>query len=256
LYRKYQKKTEILNDGYDKPMLDRLGNTDFADDIVKRFNTFYSIIKSGVAERAVCFDFLAGVTKITATSIFSGGNDVTDISPDPRFSDVCGFTDDEIHRHYAKHLESLIPMDDASGDRISDLDSLISEIRRKYDGYSWGDGTDRVMNPFSLIKLMETGRFSNFWFNSGTPAFLLKLLSRDPNQASDILLEREHVLTVDEFNAVSVSNAQVIPLLLQAGYFTTERREDNTLFLGVPNTEVRTAISSLSFNLIAGQQNS
>jgi hypothetical protein len=77
---------------------------------------------------------------------------VTDISLRPQFSGVCGFTCDEIRRHYAKHLESLLPVDDSSGNRITDLDSLIAEIRRKFEGYSWGGGTDRILNQFSLPK--------------------------------------------------------------------------------------------------------
>ncbi|MDR3155322.1 MAG: ATP-binding protein [Deltaproteobacteria bacterium] len=246
-------KAAILIDEYDKPILNELGNKPLVNDLINKFNTFSSVLKSGVGDGKIGFVFLTGVTKISHTSIFSGGNDVIDVSLDRRFADVCGFTKEEIRRHFSESLESILPVKDWSGNLIKSLDGLLAKIYMKYDGYSW-DGKTKVINPFSMINFLETREFDDFWFNTGTPTFLVKLASGKRGDLNFLALE-DTALSKKTFNAVSVNNLALAPLMFQAGYLTVKSfLDDGSLILGIPNGEVRQAFAHLTLGLLTGEE--
>jgi hypothetical protein len=244
-------KVAVLIDEYDKPILNELGNQQLVNDLIKTFNNIFSFLKFGVSGGLIGFVFLTGVTKISHTSVFSGGNDVKDVSLDPQFADVCGFTKEEIRSQFSASLEAVLPVKDWSGSKIESLDGLLSRICMKYDGYSW-DGLTKVINPYSMINFLETRKFDEFWFNSGTPTFLVKL-ARKQNDDFNFLALEDSRLSLQTLNAVSADNLALVPLMFQAGYLTVKSlQDDGCMILGIPNGEVRQAFAQLTLGLLTG----
>jgi hypothetical protein len=246
-------KVAVLIDEYDKPILNELGNKQHLKDLLNKLNNFYAFLKSGVGAGKIGFVFLTGVTKISHASIFSGGNDVVDVSLDPQFADVCGFTKEEIRLHFSESLEAILPVNDWDGGEIKSLEGLLAKIYMKYDGYTW-DGLTRVINPFSMINFLQTREFDNFWFNTGTPTFLVKLAAEQKDDVNFLSLE-DTAMSKMTLNAVSTNNIALVPLMFQAGYLAVKNiRADGSLILGIPNGEVRQAFAQLTFNLLTDDE--
>lgn len=216
----------ILVDEYDKPILDALQDSALARQNRNFLRGFYGSIKDHDAY--IKFTFLTGVSKFSKVSLFSGLNNLKDITLDPRYSSLCGYTDNDIDTVFKPELEGL--------DR--------EEIRRWYNGYNWlGDG---VYNPFDILQLFDNREFSNYWFETGTPTFLV-----------DLLLER-HVpsLALDNMNSSSsmlssfdVDDMATEALLFQTGYLTIKKRRQvgGQIYytLGYPNQEVYQSLNEL-----------
>ncbi len=209
----------VLIDEYDKPILDTLQNKALARTNRDMLRGFYSVIKDHDAY--IRFTFLTGVSKFSKVSLFSGLNNLKDITLDPRYSTLCGYTDHDIDTVFKPEIAGL--------DR--------DKIRHWYNGYHWlGKG---VYNPFDILKLFDNRTFDSYWFETGTPAFLV-----------DLLLNR-HVtsLALDNMNSSSamlsnfdVDDMTTEALLFQTGYLTIKSTEilgDNVFYtLGYPNHEV------------------
>uniref|UniRef100_UPI0005EAE95D ATP-binding protein n=1 Tax=Desulfonatronovibrio magnus TaxID=698827 RepID=UPI0005EAE95D len=148
----------VLVDEYDKPILDCIADPVTAADIREGLKDFYSVIKDSDAH--LKFVLLTGVSKFSKVSLFSGLNNLTDITLDPRFAAICGWTETELTENFA--------------DRLQGKD--INQIRNWYNGYSWLG--EKVYNPFSLLNFLRTGLFRNYWFETGTPTFLMELLKK------------------------------------------------------------------------------
>ena len=159
LHERTGQKVVVLVDEYDKPILDALGDRELALANRDFLRGFYAMIKD--CDRQLRFVFLTGVSKFSQAGLFSGLNNLRDITLAPEFSDICGYTDAELDAVFAPELEGL--------DR--------DEIRRWYNGYNWL-GPEKVYNPFDVLLLLADRRFGNYWFQSGTPTFLVDFLSR------------------------------------------------------------------------------
>ncbi len=215
----------ILVDEYDKPILDRIEDRDEALRIRETLKDFYSVIKDSDAH--LRFAFLTGVSKFSKAGIFSGLNNLEDITLDQRYSEICGYTEADVNTVFGSELEGL--------DR--------EEIRRWYDGYNWLG--ESVYNPFDILLLFAKRRFSAYWFETGTPAFLVKLLAEkgvftpelDKTMASEMLI-----------STFDVDSMPVEALLFQAGYLTIGKVEDvlgSTFFhLCYPNHEVYQSLNT------------
>lgn len=219
----------VLIDEYDKPMLDALEQPEIAKANRDFLRGFYATIKDYDAH--IRFSFLTGVSKFSKVSLFSGLNNLNDITLDRRYSSLCGYTDDDIDQVFAPELEGL--------DRQA--------IRDWYNGYHWlGEG---VYNPFDILQLFDKREFRNYWFETGTPTFLVDLLfqRKVPTLELDNLLSSSAILS-----SFDVDDITTEALLFQTGYLTIKQEENlgGQYFytLGYPNREV---YQSLNENLLS-----
>ena len=219
----------VLVDEYDKPILDALKTPEVAKDNRDTLRGFYGTVKDSDAH--IKFSFFTGVSKFAKVSIFSGLNNLSDISLDSRYATICGYTDNDIDTVFAAELEGL--------DR--------GKIREWYNGYNWlGEG---VYNPFDILQLFDKRKFSNYWFETGTPAFLVDWLI--DHKVSTPKLDKV-LTTSDMISSFDIERIDTEALLFQTGYLTIKLEEDlgGQYFytLGYPNREVE---QSLNQHLLA-----
>ena len=225
LHRRAGRRAAVLVDEYDKPILDALDVPDVARANRDFLRGLYAMIKD--ADAHVGFAFLTGVSKFSKVSLFSGLNNLTDITLDPRYATICGYTDADLDTVFMPELPGL--------DR--------DRIRAWYNGYSWR-GADRVYNPFDVLLLFDRREFDAWWFETGTPKFLVDtLLARGVSAAA---LENM-VASGDLLSSFDVDDVATEALLFQTGYLTitgTEVLGGKTLYrLGYPNREVRQSLN-------------
>ena len=211
-------KVVILIDEYDKPIIDYLG-TDTPKAVENRdiLKSFYSILKD--ADPHIRLVFITGVSKFSRVSIFSDLNNLTDLTTDSDFAAICGISQDELERDFTEEL--------AVFDK--------QKIKKWYNGYSWG-GNIRVYNPFSLLHFFRGKEFKNYWFETGTPTFLINLAKTQQ------LYDFEQVkIPLSALGAYDLERLQMIPLMFQTGYLTIKEyiEEDKLYILDYPNEEVR-----------------
>ena len=223
----------VLVDEYDKPILDVLDEPEVARANRDFLRGLYSTIKSNDAH--IKFTFLTGVSKFSKVNLFSGLNNLKDITLDARYSAICGYTDADLDTVFAPELPGL--------DR--------NEIRHWYNGYSWLG--EEVYNPFDILLLFDSRRFGAWWFETGTPTFLIEtLLSRGVGT-----LDLDNILGSDELlSAFDVDHIATEALLFQTGYLTiiqTEPRGSRTYYrLSYPNQEVRQSLNESLLNHLTG----
>lgn len=227
--------TVLLVDEYDKPILDTLDNAAVSRACRDYLRGFYSTIKDCDAD--IKFSFLTGVSKFSRVSLFSGLNNLKDLTLDPRYSTLCGYTDHEINTVFAPEL--------------FDLDR--EKIRDWYNGYNWmGEG---VYNPFDILQLFDNRQFKNYWFESGTPTFLVDTLFKRQIvtlQLNDMFSSSSMLSSFD------VDNMATEALLFQTGYLTIKGTEDlaGQIYykLGYPNREVYQSLNEhLLYQLVQDQ---
>ena len=236
LYKKYEKRVVVLIDEYDKPILDRLSNIEVAEANRDVMRGFYGILKS--MDPCLRFTFITGITKFTKTSVFSGLNNLRDITLTKKFANICGISADDLSSYFREHIEHLSNLD-----LFSECASVHDEILSWYDGYSW-DGETRVINPFSLLSFFIEEKFSSFWYASGTPKFLLDLIKIRPKGYAGLSTLEIGEWSLDTFD---VRRMEVEPLLFQTGYLTVRDIRYNpppaSYLLKIPNYEVRMAFN-------------
>ncbi|MBN1971343.1 MAG: ATP-binding protein [Candidatus Delongbacteria bacterium] len=224
----------ILIDEYDKPIIDFIEDPEKAEKNRQILKNFYSVVKD--LDKFIRLLFITGVSKFSKVSFFSELNNLTDITIDKNYSTITGYTEKEIISYYSDYLDILEK--DFNTDRIT----LIKNMRLWYNGYSW-DGLNFVYNPFSVMTLFQKRSFSNYWFNTGTPTFLTKLI-REKN--IDIKkFENSFEVKSGLFDSYDITNIDINVLLFQAGYLTIkEKIIDSEHFsesfaLSYPNKEVK-----------------
>ncbi len=223
------RKVVILIDEYDKPLLDTIDNEQENDRIREMLKGFYSNLKS--QDRYIRFAFLTGVTKFSHVSIFSGLNNLYDISLDLNYSGICGITEEEIHICFEDSLHEL------SESMGKTYDETCAEIKKQYDGYHFHQKGIGVYNPFSLLSAFFSGEIKNYWFQTGTPTVLVKTLQESDWDLGDL----ENVSqTGDMLGDISSMHTNPIPLLYQSGYLTIHGYDEEfkEYRLGFPNKEV------------------
>jgi hypothetical protein len=237
IYAAYQqsgKKVVILIDEYDKPILDNITKPELAREMREGLRNFYSVIKD--QDAYIQFAMLTGVSKFSKVSLFSGLNQLKDITIDARYSSLCGYTDADVDRVFAPELEGL--------DR--------EEIRRWYNGYNW-TGTS-VYNPCDLLLLFDHREFRNYWFETGTPRFLVDLLTSRNTFTPDLA----KVVAMDDLlSSFDVDEIATEALLFQAGYLTIAEK---THFGGAmieytlkyPNREVEASLNMVMLQRLMG----
>jgi hypothetical protein len=225
LHEQTGQRVVILIDEYDKPILDRIEQPEIARDIREGLKDIYSVIKDSDAH--VRFAFLTGVSKFSKVSLFSGLNNLQDITVDARYSAICGYTDADVDTVFAAELDGL--------DREA--------IRHWYNGYNWLG--ESVYNPFDLLLLFDRREFKPYWFETGTPTFLIKLLAGRQAWLPELgQLEAE----ADILSTFDVDDIPTEALMFQAGYLTIEAQEhvfgEYHYRLRYPNQEVYQSLSN------------
>ena len=215
----------VLVDEYDKPILDALGNPEIARAHRNYLRGLYSTLK--FADAHIRLSFITGVSKFSRVSLFSGLNNLIDLTMDPAYSAICGYTERDLDEIFAPELEGL--------DRQA--------IREWYNGYSWL-GEERVYNPFDILLLFRSRSFKAHWFETGTPAFLIDTLLRRQVRSVDL----DGMVASDELlSTFDVDDISPEALLFQTGYLTILEQEavaGRTLYtLGYPNREVREGLN-------------
>jgi hypothetical protein len=224
-YKKFNQKVVVLIDEYDKPILDNIEESEIARVMREELKSFYSVIKG--ADEFLKFVFITGVSKFSRVSLFSGLNNLYDITLTPKYATICGYTQHDIETSFKEHLEG----------------QDFAKIREWYNGYKWlGEG---VYNPFDILLFIANEFiYENYWFTTATPTFLLKLIEK-----SNYFLPNLENISKDSkmLNSFDVDYIELETLMWQTGYLTISKMEinfdDTPLYiLDIPNKEVRVSL--------------
>ncbi|MDE6559827.1 MAG: ATP-binding protein [Muribaculaceae bacterium] len=243
-YLKYGKKVVILIDEYDKPLLDCLHDHDLNEKLKGELRGFYSVIKA--SDQYIRFAMLTGISKFGKLSIFSGMNNLKDISLIPRYNDICGISESEFHRYFRASIESFAEEHDISEEKAW------SEFRKKYDGYHFASKGEGIYNPFSVINAFDDNELDDYWFESGSPSYLIRLIEKNNYRLDAIDGQKRTKL---ELSDITDTSTDFVPLLFQSGYLTIKGYNPDTskYLLDFPNREVVTAFwSSLANHFLRG----
>ena len=219
----------VLVDEYDKPMLQAIGNEPLLTDYRNTLKAFYGALKSN--DKYLRFALLTGVTKFSKVSVFSDLNNLMDISLSNRFANICGITENELYRDLEEDIRLLA---EANGMNETEARQTLKEW---YDGYHFAEHTEDIYNPFSLLNTLAEMKFGSYWFETGTPTFLVELLQRSKY---DLHRLTEEMATADSLGGIDTMETNPVPILYQSGYLTIKGfdKEFRTYELGFPNKEV------------------
>lgn len=220
----------ILIDEYDKPIVDNLGNEELTEIFRRQLQGFYSVMKA--KDACIKFGFLTGVTKIGKLSVFSGLNNLKDISMDARYTDICGISEKDLKKYFCESVKELAKANDLT------VKETFGQLAEMYDGYHFCEDSPGMYNPFSLLNTFDSLKFKEYWFETGTPTFLVQVMKEtdyDVTRLSDEEIDAPSLMDVDTVYH------NPIPLLYQSGYLTIKGfdPEFGMYHLGFPNREVR-----------------
>jgi len=226
-YEKYNQKVVILVDEYDKPILDSIEDIEVAKVMREELKNLYSVIKG--ADEYIKFAFLTGVSKFSKVSIFSGLNNIQDITLNPNYATICGYTGSDLETTFKEHLKG----------------ANLEEVKRWYNGYNFLG--ESVYNPFDILLFISNSfMFRSYWFETGTPTFLIKLIEKQR-----YFLPKLADIEVDEsiLDSFDIENIKLETLLFQSGYLTLESYSQEmfgslAFKLKIPNFEVTYALNT------------
>ena len=239
----YGRKVVLLIDEYDKPMIDNIAKLDLARQMRDQLRDFYSIIKA--TDEHLRFVMLTGVSKFAKVSIFSGLNNLEDISLSSQYASICGYTEEDLHDTFGEHLQGV--------DR--------EQLRRWYNGYNFL-GKASVYNPYDILNFIKDAqdfgefRFDSYWFETSTPTFIIELLARDQIRAQNLEPQRADK---NALNNSSLEHLELTAALFQSGYLTIDVVDSNTNYDGTyklvcPNHSVRLSLQNNLFKYYTGNK--
>ena len=234
--KKYGRRVVVLIDEYDKPILDNIADTRAAVEMREGLKNLYSVLKGQGAH--LQFVFMTGVSKFSKVSLFSGLNQLVDITLDTRYATICGYTRKDLEETFGEHL--------------GDVDR--QKIQQWYNGYKWL-GDEAVYNPFDILLFISKGfQFRNYWFETGNPGFLIELFRKNRYFLPQLQGVEVTESILDSFD---IENIDPVTLLFQSGYLTIEKtftRRDRMMFrLRVPNQEVKIALGDVFIDGYTGR---
>ena len=240
-YDQHGRPVVLLIDEYDKPMIDNIGNLELALQMRDQLRDFYSVIKA--ADEQLRFVMLTGVSKFAKVSIFSGLNNLKDISLNPQYGSVCGYTEDDLDEVFGEHLQGV--------DR--------EQLRHWYNGYNFL-GAKPVYNPYDILNFIDRSqsfgkfKFENHWFKTATPTFVVELLARDQVRAQQL---EPQSISEDILESSTIEQIEATTVLFQSGYLTIAAVDDSdpgaiTYELVCPNYSVRSALQNNLFRHYTG----
>lgn len=228
-YEQTGNRVAIFVDEYDKPMLQAIGNEELQKAFHNTLQAFYGAIKT--MDGYIKFAFLTGVTKFGKVSVFSALNNLIDLSMDERYAAICGMTEKEIHDNLEEDLLEL-----ADKQKMS-YEEVCRELKTCYDGYHFVENSVGIYNPFSVLNTFFKMKFGSYWFETGTPTYLVELLKAHHYDLHCMA----HVETdADILNSVDSASTNPIPVIYQSGYLTIKKFDERfgIYRLGFPNREV------------------
>ncbi len=243
----------VLIDEYDKPLLDVMETglktvVDGNEMSLEQYNReilkgFYSTFK--LADSDLQFVFLTGVTKFSQLSVFSGFNQPSDISMVPQYEAICGITDEEIDAYFC---ESIRKMAETAGCSYEDEREA---LRRQYDGYHFSRHLKGVYNPFSLLNALRFEMIENYWFRTGTPSYLVRLLDGFGDKLNELI---GNYYAQSQFEDYRADTQQPLPMIYQSGYLTIKEYDSSmrTFKLDFPNDEVKNGFVTMVANSYLG----
>ena len=246
-HEKFGRRSVVLIDEYDKPLLDVL-DTPYSIQIdgEKRLleehhrnilKGFYSVFKE--ADEHLQFVLLTGVTKFSQVSVFSGFNQPSDISMDAQYETLCGITEDELYRYFAEPIERL------SAKYKCNTDEMKVRLKKQYDGYHFSEELTDIYNPFSILNVFAKLRIDDFWFKTGTPTYLIRLLRHSKENLNELT---GRYYNPSQFFDYKADVEKPLPMIFQSGYLTIKdcNLQRNTYLLDFPNNEVKNGFVTMA----------
>ena len=234
----------ILVDEYDKPILQTLQNEKLQEDHRNQLKAFYSVLKT--QDRYIKFAFLTGVTKFGKISVFSDLN-LIDISMDYRYVNICGTTEEELKSYFKEGISELAS---ANGDSESET---IDKLRMRYGGYHFEKNSEGIYNPFSVLNTLAKHRYKDYWFETGTPTFLIELLKEHGYRLPDLNKEQVSAIVMSRMDS---DPTNLIPFIYQTGYLTIKGYDERfkKYQLGFPPPKLKKVSLTCSYPSIILQE--
>ena len=220
----------VLIDEYDKPILQAIGNPSLQEQFRNTLKAFYGVLKSADAD--LKFALLTGVTKFSKVSVFSDLNNLKDISMSPRFHNICGITEEELHTVFDEEIGELAAANNQT------KEEAYAQLRTNYDGYHFSYNTDGIYNPFSILWTLSERRYGSYWFSTGTPTYLVELIKKSNFNIEEL---SGYEASEEQMNSIHIDDIDPIPVLYQSGYLTIKDfdEEFRLYTLNYPNEEVK-----------------
>ena len=219
----------VLVDEYDKPLLQSIGNKEVQTELRNTLKPFYGVLKT--MDECIKFALLTGVTKFGKVSVFSDLNNLRDISMLPAYTEICGISENELHTYFKEEIEEF------ALNQQTTVADIVDELRNRYDGYHFCPDTGGLYNPFSLLNTFANMKFGSYWFETGTPTYLVELLRNNDYRLDEV---NGTVVGIEALSGVDAADTDPIPVIFQSGYLTIKDYNSrfNTYTLGYPNKEV------------------
>ena len=228
-YEKTGERVVILVDEYDKPLLQSISNKALQDEYRATLKPFYGVLKT--MDGCIRFALLTGVTKFGKVSVFSDLNNLNDISMDNRYTEICGISEKELHQYFNEDIQKMADKDGVTYEDMSE------RLRQNYDGYHFAPNTGGMYNPFSILNVLAKLQFGSYWFETGTPTYLVELLQKNDYA----LAEMDNIIVgFETLSGIDAADTDAIPVIFQSGYLTIKDFDSRfqSYTLGYPNKEV------------------
>ena len=228
-YEKTGERVVILVDEYDKPLLQSISNKALQDEYRATLKPFYGVLKT--MDGCIRFALLTGVTKFGKVSVFSDLNNLNDISMDNRYTEICGISEKELHQYFNEDIQKMADKDGVTYEDMSE------RLRQNYDGYHFAPNTGGMYNPFSILNVLSRLQFGSYWFETGTPTYLVELLQKNDYA----LAEMDNIIVgFETLSGIDAADTDAIPVIFQSGYLTIKDFDSRfqSYTLGYPNKEV------------------
>ncbi len=229
-YTKSGKQVVVLIDEYDAPLLEVLHEDEMLSPMRKVMQEFYQPLKAN--EAMIKFCFITGITKFSQLSIFSTINNLKNVTLLPQFSAICGITEHEVKTDFADGIKDMAVKYECTEDE------MFERLKKRYDGYHFSEESEDIYNPYSLLNAFTDNKLANYWFESGTPTFLIRQMQ---HFRTDIMSLDHMEVFASDFDQPTEAMQSALPLLYQSGYLTIKgyNRDTDTYTLALPNQEVR-----------------
>ncbi len=226
-----KEKVAVLVDEYDQPIINNLSNLDVCEQNRDTLKSFFETLKS--LDEYIRFTFVTGVSKFSQVSLFSGNNYLNDITFDTKYSAMLGYTREELESSFEEHIDAMIEK------RKMSRKEILAELKKWYNGYCFSEECELVYNPFSTLLYFDKNRPDAYWFNTGTPSFLIDVVKKHPTSA--LQLSGTEALKSQLADISRLDEIDLTALMFQTGYLTIKKfyPEENAYRLDFPNREVR-----------------
>ncbi|MBF5059410.1 AAA family ATPase [Candidatus Neptunochlamydia vexilliferae] len=238
LSKKYKSKVVILIDEYDKPIIDHLENLEYAKKNRDILKSFFGTLKA--LDKELRFIFVTGISKFSQVSLFSALNNLNDITMEPEYAGMMGYTDEELKSAFQSHIQAITRFRNQKGYVFSE-EEIIKEVQCWYNGYRFSEEELSVYNPFSTLKFMQRKKAKTYWYSTGTPSFLIQEVKKHPQAVTS--LRGKAVLRTTLSDISNLDRIDLSALMFQTGYLTIKgyNPEEDSYTLDFPNKEVEQA---------------